>query len=101
MVLDSVGAAKDALGVILSSARRVTHRTLPDHIWTCVQDDTTTSTSLSSSSSAFRQQQQNPAATLTTALEQALPFIAVWHAILPGIRVALRSIHEVGVLSCG
>ena len=30
MVLDSIGAAKDALGVILSSARRVTHRTLPD-----------------------------------------------------------------------
>ena len=28
-------------------------------------------------------------------LEQALPFIAVWHAIIPGIRVALRSLHEV------
>ena len=78
MMLDSVGAAKDALGVILSSARRVTHRTLPDHIWICVQDSqpssipSSSSSSSSSSSLLSRQQQQlNPAAILTTALEQA------------------------------
>jgi len=64
--LDSVGAAKDALGVILSSARRVTHQPLPEETWVCAQDHPT------------HPPVADPAAALAAALDRALPFAAVW-----------------------
>jgi hypothetical protein len=66
------GTAFQTLSELLSSARRVSCATLPDEIWNI-------GTSVYSGA----------------LVEQSLPFAAVWSALLPGLRAALRAIDGV------
>ena len=72
----AISVAKDTMGVILSSSKRVTCASLPDAVWAV----------------------ENHLAQITTAqlvpvLDKALPFFAVWQAVIPGIRIALKTVH--------
>ena len=71
-----VAAAKDTLGVILSSSKRVTCASLPDSVWM-----------------VDKHIPQLSASQLPPILDKALPFFAVWQAVFPGVRAALRTLH--------
>mmetsp|Transcript_27917 Transcript_27917/g.26770 ORF Transcript_27917/g.26770 Transcript_27917/m.26770 type:complete len:1397 (+) Transcript_27917:334-4524(+) len=71
---NSVAVSKDLLGVILSSSKRVTCAPLPEGIW---EVDTPQSTPLAAM------------------VDKALPFYAVWQAVIPGIKTALKTLHGI------
>lgn len=73
----SVTSSKDVLGVILSSSKRVSCSPLPEGVW------------------AVEVQNQVNLASLLPVLDRALPFLAVWLAVFPGMKQALKTLHGV------
>ena len=72
----SVSASKDTMGVILASSKRVSCASLPDATW-----------------AIDKHQALITSAQLVTVVDKALPFFAVWQAVIPGLRCALRTLH--------
>jgi hypothetical protein len=73
----AVVSSKDILGVILSSSKRVFCAQLPEGVWAV---DVQTQVNLTS---------------LMSVLNKALPFLAVWLAVFPGIKGVLKTLHGV------
>lgn len=76
----SVVSVKDIMGVLLSSSKRVTCSALPESVW--VVGTSPSPSELSAQS-------------LLPLVDKALPFLAVWQAVLPGMQSALKSLHGV------
>ena len=74
-----VAQSKDDMGVLLSSCKRVSCAALPDGVWS-VDKQQSTSFNLPS---------------LVAMVDRALPFLAVWQAIMPGICVSFKTLHGV------
>jgi hypothetical protein len=73
----AVVSSKDVLGVILSSSKRVSCAQLPEGVW------------------AVEVQSQVNLTSLVSVLDKALPFLAVWQAVFPGLKVVLKTLHGV------
>ena len=74
--VEAISISKDTMGVVLSSSKRVTCASLPDAVW-----------------AVENHQAQISVAQYVSALDKALPFFAVWQAVMPGVRIALKTIH--------
>ena len=74
-----VAQSKDDMGVLLSSCKRVSCAALPDGVWS-VDKQQLTSFNLPS---------------LVAMVDKALPFLAVWQAIMPGLCVSFKTLHGV------
>ena len=75
----NVAQSKDDMGVLLSSCKRVSCAALPDGVWS-VDKQQLTSFNLPS---------------LVAMVDRALPFLAVWQAIMPGLCVSFKTLHGV------
>ena len=73
---EAISISKDTMGVVLSSSKRVTCASLPDAVW-----------------AVENHQAQISAAQYASALDKALPYFAVWQAVMPGVRIALKTLH--------
>ena len=73
-----VAQSKDDMGVLLSSCKRVSCAALPEGVW-AVEKQSTTFTLPS----------------FVAMVDKALPFLAVWQAIMPGLCVSFKTLHGV------
>lgn len=73
-----ISRSKDDMGVLLSSCKRVSCASLPENVWAV--DNHATSFNLPS---------------LVAMVDRALPFLAVWQAIMPGMCVSIKTLHGV------
>jgi Exportin-5 family len=73
-----ISRSKDDMGVLLSSCKRVSCAALPENVWAV--ETQATSFNLPS---------------LVAMVDRALPFLAVWQAIMPGMCVSIKTIHSV------
>lgn len=73
-----ISRSKDDMGVLLSSCKRVSCAALPENVW-----------AVETQAISFN------LPSLVAMVDRALPFLAVWQAIMPGMCVSIKTLHGV------